>query len=130
MMQKDAARRTAAATPVQSVRGRNNGTLPKLTFEEQQAVLLDEPFGQHHKAFIATGKGRPALHMQNIRDKTQTNAHTGLCDLLKDPTRVMRVGVQVLEGNYPNSVIDATRSNLPQLIKSLCDFLDELSSLK
>jgi hypothetical protein len=134
MMQRDAARRMEATAPFMKSRA-------SVALEEARAlqppddriVFLDQTMGPEQKAFVAMNSGLPCIHMNGYRRPLQgplgEEVEAAVCDL-RNPHHVMKMGINVLESNYPNTVPDDNRSNLPQLIKCLCNLMDELGSLR
>lgn len=132
MMQKDAARRTGTSTPVVKSRSAPHWQLlHDGQFDSQKGVVfLDEaPQAAGIHAYIRANTGRPCLKLAAGMKADEIGQSDSICDL-RNSQAVMKIGVQALESNYTNTVPDDTRSNLPQLIKTLCDLMDELGSLQ
>lgn len=112
-------------------------------------VRLDGARGREQEAFLAHGVGMPVLSFDWNRELGETDGRTrrrrrrrrqqqqqeqeeggsssssrdgggGFVEIL--PSQVMRVGAQVLEGNYPNSGKD----ELPPMIMSLRNLMRDL----
>ncbi|KAL2690420.1 putative transcription factor with C2H2 and Zn(2)-Cys(6) DNA binding domain [Phyllosticta citricarpa] len=84
-------------------------------------IHLDGPSSQDSIAFVACNRGRAVLRLlEHPLDPVGTS-----CDIL-DLRRVMAVGIQVLEGNYPDS--DKVE-DLPPLILSLRKLMQDLGNL-
>lgn len=122
MLKRDAARRTGSATPANGSTNANTGS-----FERQSSdiVVLDGESDRKMEAFLVMGSGRACLQIDTASSSSNRAHQPQLCDL-DNPQVVMAVGVKVLEGNYPGEA----RDKLPQLIKSLCDLMSELGSLR
>lgn len=114
-MLKDYARRTAMNTPVGGQSKRLNWKERSLDPMLASNVFLDDVSSPQLEAYLYNGTGRPALRFPD-----------GQCCELRNVTSVMALGCRVLEGNCPGE----TRDRLPQMIKSLCNLMDELGGLK
>ena len=128
MMLNDAARRTGTATPS---RGKQDAMYPDFSIlpnENSDIVLLNAPSTPTTEAYLLMGCGkpclrspqplRPALHERCRQQSDSWN--------LRNPSAVMKVSSVLLQNNCPND----ERENLPQMIRSLCDLMDELGNLK
>lgn len=124
MLQRDAARRTGTHTPATGSRSGQSETLPN-----PRTVLLDGENNTAVDEFVLMSRGRPCLQLNVQPYRTgalpEPLQPVQLCDL-RNTKSVMAVGVSILEGNYPNE----SRDKLPQLIKSLCNLMSELGSLR
>jgi hypothetical protein len=123
MMLRDAARRTGTDTPARAPNTPAGSSVIREFAREQTtsrhpgvgSVFLDDVHGGPTESFIRLGIGRPCLH-------TMT---TQVCEL-RNPSQVMKLGSLILQQNCPGE----SRDGLPQMIKSLCDLMDELGALK
>lgn len=116
MMLQDEARRTGISTPIG--RQSKGGTLLReATFDPnmESNIFLDDAKSPKLDAFLYNGKGRPSLKFQD-----------GKCCELRNIASVMALGCKVLESNCPGE----TRDRMPQMLKSLCNLMDELGALK
>ena len=121
MMQRDAARRTARSSPAPGA----NGHTDSIANNTRQVVFLDRPKSTDIDAFLYRNQGRPCLQLQTTRAQAGDGQAPSVCDL-RNPQSAMLVGIQVLECNCPNE----QRSGMPQMIRSLCDLMSELGSLR
>ena len=94
---------------------------------EDPIVLLGLGNSAKTNAFISAGTGRPYLQLDpGVGTDTAPAGETAeLCDL-RHPQQVLAAGVRVLEAGFPSDA----RERLPPLIKSLCDLMDLLGSLR
>lgn len=122
MLGRDAARRTGSATPVNGSRSSNPVSSE---IRSGEIVVLDGQSDAKTEGFLIMGSGRVCLQVNGTTSSSSHAQQPQLCDL-QNPQMVMVVGVNVLEGNYPGE----SRDKLPQLIKSLCDLMSELGSLR
>jgi hypothetical protein len=125
MLTRDAARKAGV---VLSGHGASvvNGSSSCNTSEDP-IVLLGCGSSAITNAFISAGTGRPYLQLDAGvgTDAALAGETAELCDL-RHPQQVLAAGVRVLEAGFPND----TRERLPPLIKSLCDLMDLLGSLR
>lgn len=123
MLQRDAARRAGLATPVNNVTNLQSSFLDAVAVD--QIVALDGESNAKTHAFITSGTGRPFLRLDETSWITQSNEKSRMCDL-RYPQQVLLAGVRVLESRYPGEARDI----LPPMVKSLCDLMDLLASLR
>ncbi|KAK4505149.1 hypothetical protein PRZ48_003112 [Zasmidium cellare] len=110
MMLRDAARRMSSDRQQQ-----------ESTMDNELPIFLDETSNDRANAFLLMNSGRPCLRLYDADPKSTSQA----CDV-RNAQAVMAVGISVLEGNLPNEI----HENLPQLIRSLCELMKALGSLK
>lgn len=115
MMLKNSARRTAMSTPVGGQSKRPPIKEGPLAQGIESNVFLDDLSSMQLSAYLHDGMGRPALRFPD-----------GQCCEVRNVASIMALGCRVLEGNCPGE----TRDHLPQMIKSLCNLMDELGSLR
>lgn len=114
-MLRDTARRTGTNTPVRQSSREQPLARTALQLATESNVFLDDANNPQTEAFLYMGKGRPSLRSLD-----------GRCCELSHPARVLALGSKLLEGNCPGE----SRGRLPQMIETLCNLMDELSSLK
>ncbi|KAK8232707.1 hypothetical protein HDK77DRAFT_494303 [Phyllosticta capitalensis] len=83
-------------------------------------IHLDGPSSQDTIAFVACNRGRATLRLLDHPLDVIGTSHD-----IMDLPRVMDVGIQVLEGNYP----DSSKDDLPPLILSLRKLMQDLGNL-
>jgi hypothetical protein len=114
-MLRDTARRTGTNTPVRGSSREQPQARTTLQLTAEPNVFLDDENNPKTEAFLYMGKGRPSLRFPD-----------GRCCELRHPACVLALGSKLLEGNCPGE----SRGRLPQMIETLCNLMDELSSLK
>lgn len=123
MLQRDAARKAGLATPINGAPNPHQSFLDAIAVD--QIVTLDGESNGKTNAFVSSGAGRPFLQLDESSWIPQTGEQSGMCDL-RYPQQVLLAGVRVLESRFPGE----SRDRLPPLIKSLCDLMDLLASLR
>jgi hypothetical protein len=128
MMLNDAARRTGSATPSRGKQDAMSSDFSFFSNVNSDTVLLNGPSTPTTEAYLLLGSGKPCLRSphplrSNLHERPQPQN-----DLwnLRNPSAVMKVSSVLLQNNCPND----ERENLPQMIRSLCDLMDELGNLK
>ena len=108
------------------------GTPMQESDSEGQAVYLDDDPSRHRpalNAFLFAGQGTPCLRMPSTHRPTSayvsTSIQTTKCDLCS-PSRVMRLGVKLLEGTHPG----VSREDGPPLLRALCGLMEDLGKLR
>jgi hypothetical protein len=120
MMQCDAARRTARSSP--SSGAAQLGPKNAASANGTTLVFLDGPRDNSVDAFLQFNTGRPCLR---LRQEMQDGSVGQIADL-RNPQSMMTVGVETLESNCPNEA----RSEMPQMIRTLCELMSELGNLR
>ncbi|KAI7548014.1 hypothetical protein KC331_g4668 [Hortaea werneckii] len=113
MLQQNVARRTARSSPVPE-----SSTLEaSAPASQKRFVLLDGERSAEVDDFLYRNDGIPCMRLLD-------SSHT-VCSLHK-AQNVMTIGIEVLERNCPGE----GRVGMPQMIKSLCDLMEELGKLR
>lgn len=125
MLTRDAARK--AGNALSDIGAAATDVLPSAGFKEESVVLLGCGSSTKTNAFISTGVGRPYLQLATslAANAALEGDKPSLVDL-RLPQQILAAGVYVMEAGFPND----TRERLPPLIKSLCDLMDLLASLR
>lgn len=126
MMHRDIARRTRQSSPLPNSRQgsqipfRDGGSI------NEPDVFLDGPKSFETESFVQMNIGRPCLQLLHLPlDQPRQQGDSAVCDIY-NPNCVLRLGIQVLEGNCPSE----QRPKMPQMIKTLCNLMSELASLR
>lgn len=131
LMLNDAARRTGATTPREGFNQRDTSSSrpssrPIDGVEAGDSrVILNGASNEQTEKYIHRGHGRPCLQMLKEIPLATAGRDRGICDL-RDSAAVMKIAKAVLQGNCPRDTHDA----MPQMIKCLCDLMQELGTLK
>ncbi|KAI7355421.1 hypothetical protein KC354_g10788 [Hortaea werneckii] len=113
MLQQNVARRTARSSPVP-----DSTTLEaSAPARQKQLVFLDGERSAEVDDFFYRNDGIPCMRLS---DSSRT-----VCSLHK-AQNVMTIGIEALERNCPGE----GRTGMPQMIKSLCDLMEELGKLR
>lgn len=113
MLQQNVARRTARSSPVPE-----STTLEtSAPASQKRSVLLDGERSAEVDDFLYRNDGIPCMR---LLDSSRT-----VCSLHK-AQNVMTIGIEVLERNCPGE----GRIGMPQMIKSLCNLMEELGKLR
>ncbi len=125
MLLRDAARKAGLSTPLNGGSGAQALSLDETSNEP--LVMLDGDSDSAVNSFILGNTGRPYVMFDaaEASEAVMQGRQPKLCDL-RHPQQVLKMGVRVLEGSFPNE----PRHQLPPLIKSLCDLMDMLASLR
>ena len=113
MLQQNVARRTARSSPVPDSTTLEASAPPS----QKRLVFLDGERSAEVDDFLYRNDGIPCMRLLD-------SSHT-VCSLHK-AQNVMTIGIEVLERNCPGE----GRVGMPQMIKSLCDLMEELGKLR
>ena len=135
MMMHDRARKTGTTTPTAPA-VHNKPLVNEATATNEPVIVLDAARVTNQSdvnAFILMDVGRSYLEMypmtqrhpsQSLADGTQQQTiRQNFCEI-RFPSKIMKVGIQLLEVTHP----DVERQNGPPLIRGLCRLMEELGS--